>query len=96
MQDIVTISASGPVLAELHADGVAHVRLNRPDQANGLNVELLSELHRVIMLLHGDDAAFELVAGAEFHVCPPYQGTTPRAAQAVAAIERGPSGLPAR
>ena len=49
------LSASGPVLADLHADGVAHVRLNRPDSANGLNIELLAELQRVIMLLHGED-----------------------------------------
>jgi 2-(1,2-epoxy-1,2-dihydrophenyl)acetyl-CoA isomerase len=41
------ISLSGPVLAELHRDGVAHVRLNRPDASNGLNVELLSALHRL-------------------------------------------------
>lgn len=48
------LSASGLVLAELHADGVAHVKLNRPESANGLNTELLIELHRIIMLLHGD------------------------------------------
>jgi 2-(1,2-epoxy-1,2-dihydrophenyl)acetyl-CoA isomerase len=70
MQEIVTISASGPVLAELHADGVAHVRLNRPEQANGLNVELLSELHRVIMRLHGDDAVRAvLITGEGANFC---------------------------
>jgi 2-(1,2-epoxy-1,2-dihydrophenyl)acetyl-CoA isomerase len=49
------LTANGPVLASLHADGVAHVKLNRPESANGLNIELLAELHRVIMMLHGDD-----------------------------------------
>ncbi|MGY3608928.1 enoyl-CoA hydratase-related protein [Bradyrhizobium sp. Leo121] len=64
------LSADGPVLAELHKDGVAHVKLNRPDQANGLNVELLSELHRVIMLLHGDDRVRAvLVTGEGTNFC---------------------------
>jgi 2-(1,2-epoxy-1,2-dihydrophenyl)acetyl-CoA isomerase len=44
----------GPALLELHADGVAHVRLNRPESANGLDVELLKALHDVLMQVHGD------------------------------------------
>lgn len=44
----------GPALLSLHADGVAHVRLNRPESANGLNVELLKALHQVLMQVHGD------------------------------------------
>lgn len=44
----------GPALLALHPDGVAHIRLNRPDAANGLNIELLSALHAVIMRIHGD------------------------------------------
>jgi 2-(1,2-epoxy-1,2-dihydrophenyl)acetyl-CoA isomerase len=44
----------GPALLSLHADGVAHVRLNRPESANGLNVELLKALHEVLMQVHGD------------------------------------------
>ncbi len=47
--------AAGPVLAELRADGVAHVRLNRPEAANGLDIPLLTALQQVIMQLHGDD-----------------------------------------
>jgi 2-(1,2-epoxy-1,2-dihydrophenyl)acetyl-CoA isomerase len=46
--------ADGPALLALHADGVAHVRLNRPESANGLNVELLQALHQVLMRVHGD------------------------------------------
>lgn len=44
----------GNALLELHADGVAHIRLNRPEAANGLNVELLKDLHEVVMQLHGE------------------------------------------
>jgi 2-(1,2-epoxy-1,2-dihydrophenyl)acetyl-CoA isomerase len=46
--------AEGPVLLALHADGVAHIRLNRPESANGLNVELLKALHDVVLRVHGD------------------------------------------
>jgi 2-(1,2-epoxy-1,2-dihydrophenyl)acetyl-CoA isomerase len=46
--------ADGPVRVDLHADGVAHVRLNRPDAANGLDMDLLRALHEALMLLHGD------------------------------------------
>ncbi|MGE0097177.1 MAG: enoyl-CoA hydratase/isomerase family protein [Hydrogenophaga sp.] len=46
--------AQGPALLELHADGVAHIRLNRPEAANGLNIELLKALHEVVMQVHGD------------------------------------------
>ncbi len=49
-----TLVASGPALLDLHADGVAHIRLNRPEAANGLNVELLKALHEVILQVHGD------------------------------------------
>jgi 2-(1,2-epoxy-1,2-dihydrophenyl)acetyl-CoA isomerase len=46
--------AEGPALLEIHADGVAHIRLNRPESANGLNIELLKALHEVVMQVHGD------------------------------------------
>ena len=45
---------AGPALLALHADGVAHIRLNRPDSANGLDIELLKALHDVVMTVHGD------------------------------------------
>ena len=44
----------GPALLDLDSDGVAHIRLNRPESANGLNIELLKALHEVIMQVHGD------------------------------------------
>lgn len=49
-----TLVGEGPALLHLHGDGVAHIRLNRPESANGLNVELLKALHEVIMQVHGD------------------------------------------
>jgi 2-(1,2-epoxy-1,2-dihydrophenyl)acetyl-CoA isomerase len=52
-QSLVLVG-EGPVRLELHPDGVAHVRLNRPDAANGLNLDLLKTLHQVLMQVHGD------------------------------------------
>lgn len=50
----VVLVAQGPALLQLYADGVAHIRLNRPDASNGLNMELLKALHEVVMQVHGD------------------------------------------
>lgn len=44
----------GPALLALHADGVAHIRLNRPDAANGLDMAMLKGLHEAMMCVHGD------------------------------------------
>lgn len=44
----------GPALLALHADGVAHIRLNRPDAANGLDMAMLKGLHEVVTRVHGD------------------------------------------
>lgn len=44
----------GPVRLALDADGVAHLHLNRPDAANGLNVELLRALLEAVLRVHGD------------------------------------------
>lgn len=49
-----TIVDDGPVRLERHADGVAHLRLNRPEAANGLDVELLRALHEAVLRIHGD------------------------------------------
>lgn len=66
-QGLVT---TGPALLSLHADGVAHVQLNRPDAANGLNLELLNALHAVLMQVHGDDRVRAvLITGAGRNFC---------------------------
>jgi len=41
----------GPVLLDI-ADGIARLRLNRPDAANGMSVELLKALCDAIMVCH--------------------------------------------
>ena len=48
------LMGAGPALLDLHADGVAHLRLNRPDAANGLDMAMLKGLHEVVMALQGD------------------------------------------
>lgn len=49
-----TLIGEGPVRLHLHADGVAHLQLARPEAANGLNVELLRALHEAVLQIHGD------------------------------------------
>jgi 2-(1,2-epoxy-1,2-dihydrophenyl)acetyl-CoA isomerase len=49
-----TIVGDGPARLELDADGVAHVRLARPDAANGLDMDMLAGLHSVLLKVHGD------------------------------------------
>lgn len=51
MQSLVD---QGPVLLTIGSDGVARVQLNRPESANGMNLELLRALHEVLLLVHGD------------------------------------------
>jgi 2-(1,2-epoxy-1,2-dihydrophenyl)acetyl-CoA isomerase len=51
---VTALVAQGPVLLDLHPDGVAHIRLNRPDAANGLDMALLKAFHEVVMQVHGD------------------------------------------
>src|ERR1700735_3120632 len=43
----------GPVLLRI-ADGVAHLKLKRPDVSNGMNAELLKALGDAIMVCHGE------------------------------------------
>lgn len=66
----VVLQGEGPVLLTLNADGVAHVRLNRPESANGLNIELLKALHEVLMQVHGDGRVRAvLITGAGKNFC---------------------------
>ncbi|HEX4255838.1 MAG TPA: enoyl-CoA hydratase-related protein [Streptosporangiaceae bacterium] len=60
----------GPVLLEVDQAGVARVRLNRPEAANGMNVELLRALHEAIMRCHGDPRVRVVVlSGAGKNFC---------------------------
>lgn len=69
--------SEGCALLHLHEDGVAHVQLNRPDAANGLNLDMLQALHAVLMQVHGDErvravlltgAGKNFCAGGDVHV----------------------------
>jgi 2-(1,2-epoxy-1,2-dihydrophenyl)acetyl-CoA isomerase len=62
--------AEGPVLLDLHADGVAHVRLNRPAASNGLDLAMLQALHEALMQVHGDGTVRAvLLTGEGKHFC---------------------------
>jgi 2-(1,2-epoxy-1,2-dihydrophenyl)acetyl-CoA isomerase len=61
--------AEGPVLLGL-GGGVAHLRLNRPDAANGMSVELLKALYEAVMVCHGEPGVrVLLVSGAGKNFC---------------------------
>lgn len=56
---------SGPVLAELDDHGIVRLRLNRPDAANGMNVEFLRALHDAVLHVHGEPRARVVVLSGE-------------------------------
>jgi len=61
--------SSGPVLLSL-SGGVAHLRLNRPEAANGMSVELLKALYDAIMVCHGrPDVRVLLLTGEGTNFC---------------------------
>jgi 2-(1,2-epoxy-1,2-dihydrophenyl)acetyl-CoA isomerase len=61
---------SGPVLLDLDHDGVARLRLNRPEAANGMNIEFLRALHEAIMRCHREPRVRVVVlSGAGKHFC---------------------------
>src|SRR4051812_34143489 len=50
--------------------GVAHLRLNRPEASNGLNVPLLKALYDALMRVHGDPQVRSvLLTGEGPHFC---------------------------
>jgi 2-(1,2-epoxy-1,2-dihydrophenyl)acetyl-CoA isomerase len=46
--------ASGPVLLDLEDGGLAHLRLNRPEASNGLDLGLLQALHEALARCNGE------------------------------------------
>ncbi len=70
MQGTVQLLSEGPVLLARDADGIAHLRLNRPDASNSLDVDLLRVLHDALMLCHGDARVrVVLLTGAGKNFC---------------------------
>jgi 2-(1,2-epoxy-1,2-dihydrophenyl)acetyl-CoA isomerase len=43
-----------PVLLDVTSDGIARIRLNRPEASNGMNAELLKALNDAILAAHAD------------------------------------------
>jgi 2-(1,2-epoxy-1,2-dihydrophenyl)acetyl-CoA isomerase len=65
-----TLVGEGHALLDLYADGVAHLRMNRPDSANGLDLAMLQALQHVVMTLHGDSRVrVVLLTGAGKNFC---------------------------
>lgn len=56
---------SGPVLLGLDSDGVARLKLNRPQSANGMNVEMLQALHAALMRVHGEPRVRVVILSGE-------------------------------
>jgi 2-(1,2-epoxy-1,2-dihydrophenyl)acetyl-CoA isomerase len=56
---------SGPVLLDLEDDGVARLRLNRPEASNGLDVGLLKALYDALMRCHGEPRLRALLLSGE-------------------------------
>lgn len=64
-----TLIGSGEVLVDLDG-GVAHVRLNRPEAANGMNVPFLRALYDALMRVHADSRVRAvLLTGEGPHFC---------------------------
>jgi 2-(1,2-epoxy-1,2-dihydrophenyl)acetyl-CoA isomerase len=54
----------------LYDDGVAHIRLNRAEASNGIDLVLLKALHEVVMQVHGDRRVRAvLLTGEGKHFC---------------------------
>lgn len=61
---------SGPVLLDLDTDGVARLRLNRPEASNGMDVPFLRALHAAVMRCHAEDGArVVLITGEGRNFC---------------------------
>jgi 2-(1,2-epoxy-1,2-dihydrophenyl)acetyl-CoA isomerase len=52
----MTTSVDSPVTLRTGDDGIARLRLNRPEASNGLNIEILKALHEAILACHADPA----------------------------------------
>jgi 2-(1,2-epoxy-1,2-dihydrophenyl)acetyl-CoA isomerase len=59
-----TLIGEGPVLLDLD-EGVARLRLNRPETSNGLDVPLLRALYDAVTTIHGEPRARAVLLSAE-------------------------------
>lgn len=66
----MTTSIDAPVLLDVDDGGIAWLRLNRPDSANGVDVELLKALHDALLRCHADPRVRVVrLSGAGPHFC---------------------------
>src|ERR1700744_1135597 len=61
----MTATDTTPVTLDVGSDGIARLRLNRPEASNGLNVELLKALHETILRCHAEDAVRTVLLSGE-------------------------------
>jgi 2-(1,2-epoxy-1,2-dihydrophenyl)acetyl-CoA isomerase len=66
----VKLIDAGTALLDLDDDGVGHLRLNRPEAANGMDVPFLRSLYDAIMTAHGQPGLRSLLlTGEGRHFC---------------------------
>lgn len=66
----MTTSIESPVILSTGEDGIARLRLNRPEASNGLTVELLKALHEAVLACHADPAVkIVLLSGEGRNFC---------------------------
>lgn len=59
----------GHVLLSIQ-DRIAHIRLNRPEAANGMSVDLLRDFYDAVMVVHGaEDVRAVVISGAGKNFC---------------------------
>ncbi|MDO8864107.1 enoyl-CoA hydratase-related protein [Haliea sp. E1-2-M8] len=69
MSDAEVLIGEGAALLSLQ-DGIAHLQLNRPESANGLDIPTLEALYRALMVCHGDRRVrVVLLTGAGANFC---------------------------
>ncbi len=66
----MTANTEPAVLREVAPNGVASIRLNRPETSNGLNVETLKALHDAVLTCHADpEVKVVVLTGAGRNFC---------------------------
>lgn len=59
-----------PVLLDLDTNGIARIRLNRPEASNGMDVPFLQALHTAILRVHSEPTArVVILSGEGRHFC---------------------------
>ena len=62
---MATIIGEGPVLLDIDGEGIARLRLNRPEASNGVDAVSLQALHKAILICHSDPAVRVVILSGE-------------------------------